>query len=256
MESISAKGLFSSKDHLLLVVDIRDGQYFRHGHIKGSINIDVYNNLHEGNFDIVREKLKTLPKNKTIMFAVALASLSIVLYFSGLFIVLREIKKIETAFYSTESDFYKEEKIRVIKSITEINKESVKELQDFFIKKGDEVKFIEQIENVARSFAVDFEIMSINVKENKTASFKEDVILKMKIEGSWKEVMYFLNKLERMSFGVSIENLNLEANTPGNWSGIVEFIIFNQGLCSGSFSDLVRLLFESTRKRAINKDGQ
>jgi len=169
-----------------------------------------------------------IPKNKNIMFVAILAFISIALYFGGLLIVLGETKKIETAFYNTESDSYKEEKIRVIKSITEINKESVKELQDFFIKKGDEVKFIEQIENVARSFAVDFEIMSINVKENKTASFKEDVILKMKIEGSWKEVMYFLNKLERMSFGVSIENLNLEANTPGNWSGIVEFIIFRE----------------------------
>jgi len=67
MELIDPKELFSSKDPSLLVVDIRDGQYFRHGHIKGSINIDVYNNLHEGNFDIVREKLKTLPKNKTII---------------------------------------------------------------------------------------------------------------------------------------------------------------------------------------------
>ncbi|PIR39938.1 MAG: hypothetical protein COV33_02470 [Candidatus Zambryskibacteria bacterium CG10_big_fil_rev_8_21_14_0_10_34_34] len=169
-----------------------------------------------------------IPKNKTIMFAVALASLSIVLYFSGLFIVLREIKKIETAFYSTESDFYKEEKIRVIKSITEINKESIKELQDFFIKKGDEVKFIEQIENAARSFDVDFEIISINVKENKTVSFKEDVILKIKLEGSWKEVASFLNKLERMPFGVSIESINLEADIPGKWSGLVEFIVFRE----------------------------
>ena len=64
MESLSAKYLFSSKDPSILVVDIRDEHHFRHGHVKGSINIDVYNDLHEGNFDIVREKLKTLPKNK------------------------------------------------------------------------------------------------------------------------------------------------------------------------------------------------
>ena len=67
MESLSAKYLFSSKDPSILVVDIRDEHHFRHGHVKGSINIDVYNDLHEGNFDIVREKLKTLPKNKTII---------------------------------------------------------------------------------------------------------------------------------------------------------------------------------------------
>jgi len=50
-----------------LVLDIRDKIKFSQNTVEGSINIDVYNDLHEGNFDIVRGKLKTLPKNKTII---------------------------------------------------------------------------------------------------------------------------------------------------------------------------------------------
>ncbi len=50
-----------------LVLDIRDKTKFSQNTVKGSINIDVYNDLHKGNFYIVREKLKKLPKNKTII---------------------------------------------------------------------------------------------------------------------------------------------------------------------------------------------
>ncbi len=169
-----------------------------------------------------------IPKNKIVKFALGLVLFSVVLYFSGLIFVSREIKKIEDTFYSTESDTYKEEEIRIIKSVVEANKELVQTFQDFFIKKGDEIKFIEEIERVARASAVDFEIASIDVIENKKDSFKEDVNLKIELKGSWQEVMSFVDKLEKMSFGVSIENIKLEANTPGNWAGIVEFIIFRE----------------------------
>lgn len=67
MESISAKELFSSKDPLILVVDIRDGQHFNHGHIKGSINIDVYNDIWHGNHEMARKKLSALPKDKKLV---------------------------------------------------------------------------------------------------------------------------------------------------------------------------------------------
>ncbi|MEK6947466.1 MAG: rhodanese-like domain-containing protein [Nanoarchaeota archaeon] len=67
MESISAKELFSSKDPSLLVVDIRDEHHFRHGHIKGSINIDIYNNIWHGNHELARKKLSALPKDKKLV---------------------------------------------------------------------------------------------------------------------------------------------------------------------------------------------
>jgi len=169
-----------------------------------------------------------VPQNKTIKFAAAIALVSVILYFGGLFVVLRETKKVEDTFHNTESSIYKEKEIRVIKSIVETNKESIKTLQDFFIQKGDEIEFIEKIESVAKSSSVKFEITSIDVEEAKGDSFKEDVNLKMKLEGSWIEVTSFLDKLEKMPFGVLVEEASLEANTPGDWSGLVEFIIFRE----------------------------
>ena len=62
---INSRELGQRKD--LLLLDIRDKIKFSQNAIKGSINIDVYNDLHEGNFGIVKGKLKILPKNKIII---------------------------------------------------------------------------------------------------------------------------------------------------------------------------------------------
>jgi Tfp pilus assembly protein PilO len=169
-----------------------------------------------------------IPKNKITKLATTVALFSVVLYFSGLFIVFSEIKKMENTYNSTESDSYKEKKIAFIKSITETNKESIQTLQNFFIQKGDEVKFIEQIEKIAKESAVKFEISSIDVKVSQTNSFKEDVDVKVKLEGSWRDVIYFMDKLEKMPFGVSVEDVNLNINTRNDWSGSVEFIVFRE----------------------------
>ena len=169
-----------------------------------------------------------IPKNKILNLAIIVAAFSVLLYFVGLLIVLNEIKKIENLYTSAESQTSKEERFWSTKSIAETNKEPIQALRDFFVQKGDEVKFIEQIEGVARASSIKFEISSIDIKSGQTDSFKEDVGIKMNIEGPWKNLIYFADKLKKMPFGVLIENVNLDVIAPGNWSGVIEFVIFRE----------------------------
>jgi Tfp pilus assembly protein PilO len=169
-----------------------------------------------------------IPKTKIVRLAVAAVLLSVALYFSGLFVVLNETKKLENLYSSTESNSSRGKESLAIKSVAEANQEIIQTLRNFFIQKGDEVKFIEQIEAIAKSSNLKFVIVSIDIKEQQGTSFKEDVGVKMQIDGSWKDVASFVNKLERLSFGVSIVSMNLDASSLGRWAGSVEFIIFRE----------------------------
>ena len=75
-----------------------------------------------------------IPKNKIVKFAAVTALCGVVLYFGGLFVISRQISKVENAYFSTESDLYKEEKSSTLKSIVETNKEPIQTLQNFFVK--------------------------------------------------------------------------------------------------------------------------
>jgi hypothetical protein len=168
-----------------------------------------------------------IPQKRILKIAITTASVGVVLYFAFLFVVIHKINIIETSYRGTESESFKEEKFWAIKSIIEINKDKIQNLDNFFIKKGDEVKFIEQIEEVARQSSIKFNIASIDVA-NQNEQFKENVKVKVNIEGSWKNAVSFVNDLEKMPFGVSIENMVLDAKTPSDWSGFVEFIVFRE----------------------------
>lgn len=169
-----------------------------------------------------------IPKNKIIKFAAAAALLGVALYLNGLLVVFREIRKVENLYNDTESEFLKEKKFWAIKSIAEANEETIRTLKDFFIQKNDEVKFIEQVEEIAKNSAIKFEIASIDVKINQKDSFKEDVAVKIKTEGSWESIASFADKMEKMPFGVLINNINLDADAPGHWSGSIGFTVFRE----------------------------
>jgi len=62
MKSITARELASNKDESFPILDIRKVDSFRDWHIKNSENIDVYNDIWEGNFDTV-EKIKNFNAN-------------------------------------------------------------------------------------------------------------------------------------------------------------------------------------------------
>jgi hypothetical protein len=169
-----------------------------------------------------------IPKNKIVKFAIATAIFSVLLYFVGLWFVFNETKKVENFYRDTNSASFKEERFWTIKSIAETNKALIQNLRDFFIQKGDEVKFIEQIEAAAKNSAIKFETSSIDVNADPKNLFKENIDIKINVAGSWGNIISFLNKLEKLPFGVSIENVSLDANVPENWSGFIEFIIFRE----------------------------
>ncbi|MFA6269616.1 MAG: hypothetical protein WC657_00170 [Candidatus Paceibacterota bacterium] len=169
-----------------------------------------------------------IPKNKTVKFVQAFALFVVALYFVGLFFVLSEAKKVESFYGDSKSETFKEERLLAIKVLAEANKEPIQALRDFFIQKGDEVKFIESIENVARNAGVKFAITSIDIDTSGADSFKEDVKVKMEIESTWKNTVYFLDRLKKMPFGVLIKNVSLDTSSSGGWSGFVEFVIFRE----------------------------
>jgi len=67
MQQITAKDLANNSDESILILDIRDSDKFNDWNIKGSQNIDVYKDIWEENFDIVKQKLSNLPKDKKIV---------------------------------------------------------------------------------------------------------------------------------------------------------------------------------------------
>ena len=67
MEFIASKELANSKDKNILILDIRDLNTYKRGHIKNSLQIDVYAELKMGNKEVAKQRLSSLPKDKTIV---------------------------------------------------------------------------------------------------------------------------------------------------------------------------------------------
>ena len=67
MQTITSKELAINNDKSVLILDIRNTNAFKDWHIKDSQNIDVYNDIWEGNFEAVKKKLSQLPKDKKII---------------------------------------------------------------------------------------------------------------------------------------------------------------------------------------------
>ncbi len=168
-----------------------------------------------------------VPKNKKIFISAIFLFVCFSLYLFGFLSVKKDIVKIEEEYKNTESVFFKDEKIQNLKRIAESNKEKIEILRNFFIKKGDEVKFIEEIEAIGRKYLSKFEINSIDVKQNEKDSLKEDIVLKMEVSSSWIEIIKFIDALEKSNLGILVKSANIN-NMTGNWSGILEFVVYRE----------------------------
>lgn len=169
-----------------------------------------------------------VPKNKTLRAAMVTAGFAALLYVAGFVVVFLNIKRAENFYQNSESETSRSEKISTIKSVVEANKDPLSVVDSFFIKSGEEVEVIENIENVARVSGVDFSIVSIDESIKEENQFVENLRVKIEVSGSWRNISVFLHKLERMPFGVILNKADLNVSNEGGWFGIVEFDVFRE----------------------------
>lgn len=166
-----------------------------------------------------------LPNSKIFRIAIVFFAITLLIYLFSLGALLKKKSEIKDHNSQTFSALTQEEDALRLQSILDTNKELIGSVRGFFIPKNDDISFIESIESVGETSGVRSEISSITPGKNKDEN-KETILVKTNFEGSWVSVMRYLDRLEKMDFGVYVQNINIESPAAGNWEGSVEFIIY------------------------------
>lgn len=141
--------------------------------------------------------------------------------------VKSKINAIKSSYTASESKFVQEEKRVAIDQIVNSYSTEIEKVRKFFVAKGDEVEFIESIEDLAKNRGLLFEIDTIS-QSPISGDKKEDIVVSIDIEGSWANVTNFIKELESLPFGVSITKVELDTKSGGVWAGLVEFAVFRE----------------------------
>ena len=170
-----------------------------------------------------------VPKRKSLQLTVLATLCSLLIYIFGIYSVATIISDIELSLQESRAALNREEAGQLLKKTLEDNAGYIDTIRDFFVVQGDEVEFIETIESMGQRSGVDFEISNINpVKSKDESAIKEDISVRVNVEGSWVECMTFFALIEKMPFGVFVENVSLDSLGKGDWSGSVQFLVFRE----------------------------
>lgn len=146
-----------------------------------------------------------------------MAFICLTVYFGGILYIQKELVKIKTSHEDIESEIYKKERIKALETLVMNNTDSIENLRNFFVRKDDEVKFIEYIEGTAKISGVDFEISTITSKTEEIGIPKEDILVRVAVRGAWNSVMKFIDTMEKGNFGVLIREVEMDNNSSGGW---------------------------------------
>jgi len=96
--------------------------------------------------------------------------------------------------------------LRGIKSALNNNKNSVVQVDSYFIPKEGVVDFINTLDTLGKESGTTLVIGAVSTEEDRTEanSFKETLKLRLETSGSWQETYYFLSKLESLPYHISI----------------------------------------------------
>ena len=88
-----------------------------------------------------------LPNKKLIIISILVTFGGLVVYLISIYLVHSKMGQIERAFSETESAVAQEERARALSAVADQNKVEIEILRSFFVVAGDEVGFIEKIED-------------------------------------------------------------------------------------------------------------
>lgn len=109
------------------------------------------------------------------------------------------------------SDRQKNDALQAIKvSLTE-NKDFISQIDSFFIAPDGVVGFITFLEKLGKDSGVKINIgsVAVNPDSKDPKDFKENLKLKLEIEGTWQNVVYFLSRLENLPYRVQFDTATI-----------------------------------------------
>lgn len=105
------------------------------------------------------------------------------------------------------ADKQKNDALQAIKMSLSDNKDFISQIDSFFIAPDGVVGFITFLETLGKDSGVAIAIGSVDVNPDSKDpnDFKESLNLKLEIEGTWQNVLYFLSRLENLPYQVQFD---------------------------------------------------
>lgn len=106
------------------------------------------------------------------------------------------------------ADRQKNDALQAIKQSLNENKDFISQIDSFFVAPDGVVSFITFLEKLGSDSGVKINIgsVAVNPDSKDPNDFKENLSLKLEIEGTWQNVVYFLSRLENLPYRVQFDS--------------------------------------------------
>ena len=100
-------------------------------------------------------------------------------------------------------------------------------INNSIVQKNEDIKFIEDIERIARNNGVDIKIDDLSFRDNLSVKLSEFTMLnaRVTIDGSWNGIYSFLFELESLPFKIKIDKfvfIHGDIEASNKWQGVFE----------------------------------
>lgn len=156
--------------------------------------------------------MKDISKVKKIFITTAILAILSFLIYGFLFWDIRiKNQKISTLSQQEESDIKKDNSLRGIRDSLESNKIELEALNSYFLRPDGIVDFIEFLEDLGEKSGIALTIGGVSTELDPKVKddFKEILRLRLETSGSWNEIFYFLNALERLPYAIRVDNFSV-----------------------------------------------
>jgi hypothetical protein len=96
-----------------------------------------------------------------------------------------------------------------------------------------EIPFIEQIETLAKSNNLAAKTNSVSAN-SVTVGVTRNFVMQVAVDGSWSNILNFLNQVENLPYGLNIDNVSVskgvakDKNTTSSWSATLDISVIEK----------------------------
>lgn len=156
--------------------------------------------------------MKNLSFTKKIFLS--LVAINVVVFGTYAFLFWKIVDRSQTTMALTAeevSDRQKNDALQAIKMSLNENKDFISQIDSFFIAPDGVVSFITFLEKLGRDSGVTISVGSVAVSPDSKdpKDFKEYLRLKLEVDGTWQNTIYFLSRLENLPYRVQFDSAAL-----------------------------------------------